>query len=365
VSPLLPRRAALAVVLTILTASSGVSWWIGARITTPAQAAQEALPPPPSLISVEVEKRPLTREIILDMDVQPSGTFVVTLPSNSDDVVTSVHAPLGTVVQPGDLLLEHSGRPLIALPGAFPMYRDLSVEMAGPDVAQLQRSLRAGGFRIPRSEADFGPATTAATRSLYRRAGYPVAAGVSPTVNRHDIAFVPQLPATVVASNARVGRASDGIAITLGFGESRLRGLAPLTDDGLLKPGLPVTIESAEATVAGQVADVGAVTAEEGRNARPVTVTPASELDPGRYRVTILLSGDQSDHLVVPTSALFMANQREITVRVLRAETTVTAVVDVLLIAEGYAAIRPRMGEVSPGDRVIIGAANAAEIGAN
>jgi peptidoglycan hydrolase-like protein with peptidoglycan-binding domain len=88
-------------------------------------------------------------------------------------VVTAVRVGAGDEVGLGDVLVEVSGRPVLALAGKAPGYRDLRPGASGDDVAALQKSLRKLGFATrPDSKGLFGRGTKRAVGELYDRVGH-------------------------------------------------------------------------------------------------------------------------------------------------------------------------------------------------
>lgn len=128
---------------------------------------------PPTVLTAPVESR------VLQSEVTGTGTFTVAesvpvrvaAPDGMSAVVTGtpvvVGAGVGWWCRP---VVEVSGRPVIALPGVLPTYRDLTVGDSGPDVRQLQAALRDCGHRVG-VDGTFGPATAAAVTAMYRAAG--------------------------------------------------------------------------------------------------------------------------------------------------------------------------------------------------
>ncbi|MCP2327014.1 peptidoglycan hydrolase-like protein with peptidoglycan-binding domain [Hamadaea flava] len=171
------RRKVLAVAAGAgLVSLGGV---IGAAfVKSPEQFRAEAAGPDATVLTARVEKRVLASTVITRGAVGATHQVEVTpatAAGASTALVTGVYREIGARVQPGDLLLSVSGRPLIALPGPLAAYRDLRPGDSGLDVEQLHRALRAlkhyaGGDRV----GVFGPATKLAVRRLYRRVGYAV-----------------------------------------------------------------------------------------------------------------------------------------------------------------------------------------------
>ncbi|NCT91882.1 hypothetical protein GXB85_13100 [Cellulomonas sp. APG4] len=86
-------------------------------------------------------------------------------------VVTATGAEIGESTRSGEVLIEVSGRPMIALALPFMLYRDLRRGDSGPDVRALQGALAELGLYRGRLDGDMGPQTTEAVRALYVQAG--------------------------------------------------------------------------------------------------------------------------------------------------------------------------------------------------
>ncbi|MEJ3747873.1 peptidoglycan-binding protein [Actinomycetes bacterium KLBMP 9797] len=147
-------------------------------VRSPQQTAASARAPQPSLITAVVERRVLESTLVTRGQVAPATTIEVspvTAQGATIQVVTAVRVRPGDEVQTGRVLLAVSGRPVIALAGAVPAYRDLKPGDSGPDVRQAQTALRRLGLETGGDRAGvFGPGTKAAVRRLYARLGYDV-----------------------------------------------------------------------------------------------------------------------------------------------------------------------------------------------
>ena len=144
-------------------------------IKSPGQALADAAPPAPSVITAKVERRVLVDTVVLRGLVSAEQTVEVTPQVGTEDaapVVTAVRVKPGDPVRAGDVLIEVSGRPVFALPGRIPVYRDLRPGSEGADVRQLQAALRAQGFGSGDLAGTYGEGTEAAVRSFYAAAGY-------------------------------------------------------------------------------------------------------------------------------------------------------------------------------------------------
>ncbi|OKI66665.1 hypothetical protein [Streptomyces sp. MJM1172] len=140
-----------------------------AVVKSPAQLAAEAGPPAQGVLTAEVERRVLAETVVTRGTVVADQSVTVAPPG----VVTKLPLKAGDPVAAGRLLAEVSGRPVFALRGAVPMYRDLVPGATGDDVAQVQAALRELGHGTGRDpKGVFGPGTKAALADLYRAVGY-------------------------------------------------------------------------------------------------------------------------------------------------------------------------------------------------
>lgn len=140
------------------------------------------------------------------------------------------------------MIVEVSGRPLVALQGAVPAYRDLVPGDTGADVAQLQRGLAAIGYPAGGDTAGtFGAGTAAAVAAFYTALGYTLPDG-EPMVPRAEIMFVPRFPARVIKVAGPVGKQAPGSLATLSMGRPGVAAQLSPTDGALIKAGMAVTV---------------------------------------------------------------------------------------------------------------------------
>jgi peptidoglycan hydrolase-like protein with peptidoglycan-binding domain len=128
------------------------------------------------LITVPVEKRKLESTLTIAGDIQRVSPAVVRLAGNvggggDRQVVTRLPA-VDTEVAEGSVLLEVSGRPVFAMRGELPMYRQLVPGSTGPDVAQLETALNTLGFSPGTVDTVFDSGTEAALDAFYLSHGY-------------------------------------------------------------------------------------------------------------------------------------------------------------------------------------------------
>ncbi|MEV4616613.1 peptidoglycan-binding protein [Kitasatospora sp. NPDC049258] len=147
-------------------------------IKSPAQAAAEAGPPVADVLTAPVERRVLTATVVVrgqvtaaqSVDVSPMAAGAA---AGGRSVVTKLPLKAGDRILAGQSVLEVSGRPVFALPGELPVYRDLRPGATGQDVEQLQRALESLGFSsVGDRRGSFGEATKAAVKAFYAARGY-------------------------------------------------------------------------------------------------------------------------------------------------------------------------------------------------
>ncbi|MFZ3569573.1 peptidoglycan-binding protein [Streptomyces sp. BH097] len=177
------KRKWVAVVAAAAVLLTGAGIAASFVVKSPAQAAADAKAPPEAVLTAPVEKRVLKDSVILrgtvvagqTVDVAPAGGGTE---GTTGSVVTKAPRPVGTRIQAGQVLTEISGRPVFALKGKVPVYRDLKPGSKGADVAQLQRALAGLGHATGRdASGTFGAGTKSALAAFYASIGYsPVSA---------------------------------------------------------------------------------------------------------------------------------------------------------------------------------------------
>jgi HlyD family secretion protein len=178
-------------------------------IKSPQQVAADARPPSPGVLTAPVERRVIRDVVVLRGDVRPGRAVDVTPASRTGGpgIVTAVKVNRGDQVKSGTVVLEVNGRPLIALPGDTPAFRDLKPGASGKDVTQLQAALAQLGHDPHEHDGVFGPATKQALSVFYRSLGYdpmPVSEG--------DDKQLAELRRQVTAAERQVADAQDAVS---------------------------------------------------------------------------------------------------------------------------------------------------------
>jgi peptidoglycan hydrolase-like protein with peptidoglycan-binding domain len=414
ISPLLRRQRVLLIVATVAAFGSTAGLIVSTAIRSPAQVAADTQPPHPSVLTAEVTRKVLASTVVArgaftrgrPYEFTPTSSAATTNgPGGSVLVVTAVHTSPGATVRAGAVLLEVSERPIFALPGAFPAYRNMVPGQTGKDIAQLQAGLSSLGYRSSDRKGYFGTGTAEAVRRFYTARGYrvpladPAAAAASasasasasatpnpggepsvgaspsttataspeattdapfrvavapdPLVPMSEVVFLPTLPARVAAFSARVG---DSVAAPLvSFSTDGLTLTAQLDPVNLplLRTGMEVSVlaEASGYTSTGTVHTIGArVNDASGRAFIPVTIAREgdwpSELEGQDVRTTITTAATTGEVLAVPLAAISSTADGRTTVSVVAADASRRLVeVSVGASADGWVEVTPVGGD--------------------
>ncbi|MFR9676309.1 peptidoglycan-binding protein [Streptomyces sp. TR06-5] len=282
-------------------------------VKSPAQVAAEAGPPARDVLTAPVEHRVLVSSLITRGRVVAGQTVGVAPQISGGDgtsgaVITKVAARPGSEPEQGRVLLEVAGRPVFALRGTVPVYRDLRPGATGKDVGQLQKALRNLGHStgsdpdgtfgsgtkdalaafyssigyVPRPAQDDGGAAlesaeetvTNAERALEdaqdasgtgtdggngrdkavtraqedladaRQAYADLQARSGPMLPAGEVVFLKSFPAHVDSVQGRVGDRVTGTVMTVSSGRLLVEAYVPEYQKGLLRSGQPVEIHS-------------------------------------------------------------------------------------------------------------------------
>ncbi|MEU1288736.1 peptidoglycan-binding protein [Kitasatospora sp. NPDC005856] len=178
------RRRLIIVIALVAAVTAGGGMWAATLIRSPEQAAADTKAPPASVLTAPVVQRVLSNTTVLrgvftagqSFPVQPGAVSASAGgPGGGTPIVTALKVNGGDAVDSGQVLAEVSGRPVIALPGPIPAYRDMAPGESGGDIGQLQDVLRGMGYSTGGDDKEyFGAGTKAAVTRLYQKLGYPV-----------------------------------------------------------------------------------------------------------------------------------------------------------------------------------------------
>lgn len=421
-----PRRIAVgAVVLSLTAALVGVL--VGRSIESPADAALDAQAPPSGPITVPVESRVLSADLRIRGTLGATDSNEVTLAASTigsaDNVVVRAPAKDDTVNE-GDVILEVGNRPVIALMGDLPMYRDLGPGELGDDVRLVEEALVRLGLFSGTPDDTFDTDTSAAVERLYEERGF-APAGPPPEVTEeidrlngeaqaaasdgdraalnkaeealdaaqakagarlpaNEVVLTPRLPARVVKASVKRGSRIDGAVMTLGSEVAQIRSSVAEVDRKLVKADQAADVELTdsgdqfEATVVSVATEPG--TGGAGPERYAVTLAP-QDAPPNSFgadvTITLRVRSTDGEVLVVPAAALTLSGDGATRVEVVDAASsnegasddadadTQTAIVEVKpgLTAGGLVEVTPtEKGALKAGDEVVVGTADGSPV---
>lgn len=171
----------LVAVLLVALLAMGTGLGIARFVVSPEQAAVDAAPPEPTVMTSPVTRGTVSETLPVDARIEQSAAMNVVPAAPADGslaVVTGVHVRTGEPVESGQALADVGGRPTFVLLGSMAAYRAMGPGMSGPDVSQLQETLRSLGYEIDEGEGTFGSTTKTAVTGFYSDRGYePVHTG--------------------------------------------------------------------------------------------------------------------------------------------------------------------------------------------
>jgi len=372
---------------TAVVLASVIGWFLGSRVTSPAEIAARAAPPEPSPILVAVETRVLSTNVV----TRGTGRFgapreiglVHSLLKDETKVVTRL-PELGQQIGEGDVLFTASGRPLIVLVGDQPSFRDLGPGLVGEDVDQLEAALDRLGHEPGDVGEGYDSSTEEAVRALYAATGFEPAVATSrqisdifsadveviggsvPTsgvlVPADEILFVAALPTRVADIAIPLGRVIDGPVLTITDANVSIDGSLPIEQSGLVTVGMPVMIDEPDlgieaAGIIRRIADAPGTDGVDGFHVYfevEVDDAPANLVN-ASVRLTIPVESTSDEVVVVPVAALTLAPDGASQVQVDTNGVLRAVEVRPGLSAQGFVEVEAVDGTLEPGDRVLIG----------
>lgn len=335
------RSVVVGFVVTLVAAGSLAGGWFAAgAFRSPEQIAAAASPPPPSQVTATVGRGDLSDVISIESTIGRDQVDDVPIPSGETaSVVTANPLQSGEEVRAGAVVLEINGEPVFALPGTFPLYRDIVLGDTGPDIRQLQLGLQQAGMGVA-ADGVLGPGTRSAIEQLYRAAGYRAPSeGVVVEVPRTDarngdagenVPEESERPADTATSELLVVRAAsfvnidslpafltsvpevgaageDVVSISVAFGELFVFATVTSGTAALISEGMEGAIELPDGTEVTLV--VASIASPEDDGTVAIRLTPIDQTLPeyllGESAVVSLTRQlAAEDALLVPTRAV-------------------------------------------------------------
>jgi HlyD family secretion protein len=373
-----------------------------AWVKSPAQVAAETAPPKPSLITAPVFYGVLRDTVVFRGTFSAAATVSFTpvsavAPGGSGQpsqslVVSAVLTHVGAVVQPGQVLVDVSDRPVFVLPGAVPAFRDMVQGDSGGDIAELQAALAGLGYGTGTDAVGvFGTGTAAAVRQFYAAIGYgvpiaaaggatqasPSASGTGGTtaagsggsaaslveVPMSEVMFVPSFPA-IVAALPSLGATVTAPLVSLQVGGLRLAGQLDPAQSGEVRAGMAVQVLSDVngQEAAGVVSSVGQVV-NPGNGAAPYLPVQivaqagwATSWDGQNVQLTVTSAATNGAVLAVPEAAITAGAGAVTSVTVVeKGGLTRRVRVQTGASANGLVEVSPVGGRLARGDQVVVG----------
>ncbi|WP_433418489.1 efflux RND transporter periplasmic adaptor subunit [Microtetraspora malaysiensis] len=266
----------------------------------------------PSLGTAAITRQDLVDTKTVEGALTYSGRHHLT--ADAPGTVTWV-ATEGAVIRRGRPLLKVDREPLVLMYGRLPLYREMRLGVSdGPDVAQLERNLKALGYGAYLTVDDhFSYATYLAVRKWQHDLGLPATG----RVDASQVVFLPTVVRVVDAEVSVGDKVSPGRQALTVSGIRRLVHVDLDTDDqALARKGAGVTVKLPGGEhVPGRITSVGAVAKSrgsgQGQDSGTTTIdvditlakTPTTKLD--RAPVEVEMESERHKNvLAVPVEAL-------------------------------------------------------------
>jgi peptidoglycan hydrolase-like protein with peptidoglycan-binding domain len=248
--------------------------------------------------------------------------------------VTALPAP-GTVLRPGDVACRIDDEPVFLLAGATPAYRPLRVGDRGPDVRQLEKSLRGLGYGGFEADDRFTASTAATVRRWQERVGLER----SGELELGRVVFRPR-PVRVGSHRVRVGDSAGGVLYELTGTERRVVLSLDPKHQRLVAKGRAATVLLSAGTTPGVVTEVkppGADSAGDPKIEVTVAVKDQKALaGNGDAAIEVrLVAHEREDVLAVPIVALLALDGDRYGVEVVSDGVASVVPVEVGLFAQG------------------------------
>lgn len=381
------RRSLLVLIVSAVIVSSLATWVAAAQIRSPAEVAARTAQPKPSLILVPVEEEVLSTKVVTRGTAHfgsPQKVVVTASGLKSGPQIVTSLPRRGERIVAGEVLATVSGRPVFVLEGRVPSYRDLGPGMSGPDVAQLERSLRRLALNPGRVDGTFDGATGAAVARLYGRHGFEplvateasladarpaeadlvagAAAQPGIQVPSDEVVFVPRGPVRVSELPTPVGSSAERPLATVTDSGVVIDGQVPVEQAGLVRAGAKVVVDEPTLGIdaTGRVASVAGRAGTDGADgfhvAFKVAVSdPPAALVGTSVRLTIPIESTRTATLTVPVTAVSTGPDGGSRVEKSVGGKTEFVTVRTGLSADGRVSVTPEEGSLAAGDRVVVG----------
>lgn len=344
--------AAIGIPLAAVLAAGGVgaAIWQPWRDNTPQASTEKPA-------TVVAERTTLTSNLLLSGNLTFGDD--VELPGRNGTITWLPKS--GAIVGVGQSLYEVDGRPVIAVAGARPFWRELRSGMTdGPDVQQLEQALADLGYGAKVTvDTHFTSATAAAVKAWQKALGLE-RTGV---VALGDIVAINAGSVRIAAVTAKLGDQAQGSPMS--YTATTIRAIADLTDAQARELVAPIEVtvklpDGTEVPATITSIDPGGVPTGEGDETTSASAVvefadQAVVAEVGLRSVKVTIARDEiADALVVPVTALIATLDGGYAVDVVRKGETVRVPVELGLIADTRVQITG--GDLDEGDEVVVAA---------
>lgn len=307
-------------------------------------------------VTANAELTTLTSDLRLNGSLSYGAS--IALPGRGG-TITRLPGP-GEVIGVGQAIYEVDGRPVIAMRGDRPFWRDLGLGIEnGPDVRQLEQALSDLGFgKTLTVDDEFTAVTEANVKAWQKSLGVPK----DGVVTLGDVVAITAASVRVESVKAQLGDPAGTSPLT--YTSTGLRVVAKLTEAQAreILPATRVTVilpDGTEVPATVTAVDPGGQPTEKEGETTPPTATvefddPAVAEGIGLRAVKVVFATSEvKDALVVPVTALVATTDGGYAVDVLRKSGKVERVsVEVGLIADTR--VQVTGGDLAAGDAVVV-----------
>ena len=321
------------VVVVLSVAGLTASTWM----KSPQERLAERDAPAPTTITAAVERRQLDQTVVVRGTVGAKNATEVSPAAAPDTkpIVTGLRTKHGAMVRSGSVLFEIGGRPVVALPGATPAYRDLRPGSTGKDVAQLQAALASLSYAVePDRKGQFGSGTKRALSRYLDDLGYTATPTSSDDVANLDAAKRDALAAKRALADAKeqlkaakkgsaeyadlrkaVTRAQEDLTLAedrVNTIEAETGPMLPLSEY-VFVPSMPARVSQLTAKVGGEVQPPAAVLSGGSLVVQSrVSEANRAALKPGmKVRIRGEASGLQADGVIESVGAYVSGTEQQ------------------------------------------------------
>jgi hypothetical protein len=274
-------------------------------------------------------------------------------------IITAIGVESGQELASGHVALEVEGRPLIALTGVFPTWRDFSRSMdPGPDVAQLQAALAELGLYDDEVDGRFGPRTLNAVIRLYRSIDYrPPSSSI---VSHQELVFVPSDLRTIERVDMVVGDMLQSESITLATDTRRIEADLTLDQRSAVQPGVTIRLAASPGTeiwsaTIDRVVPIDSEDDATGPNTAILTREPIPASITGEQIFELVLASTREPVLSASPSAVHLTDDGDPFVVLLDGTEERVIPVSVGLVTDARVEITPEVTEaLKPGDQLVL-----------